>query len=70
MPLNVEFGYTENIELPIVAERKSVTVVMPILVDYVIETLDNLKAAGAQRGFVLSSLTPSDVAAVPARLDA
>lgn len=45
--LNVEFGYTENIELPIVAEQKSVTVVMPVLVDHVIETLDNLKAAGA-----------------------
>lgn len=47
VPLDVEFGYTENIELPTVAEQKSVTVVMPILVDHVIETLDNLKAAGA-----------------------
>jgi len=47
VPLNVEFGYTENIELPTVGEQKSVTVVMPVLVDHVIETLDNLKAAGA-----------------------
>ncbi|WP_241473845.1 hypothetical protein [Mycolicibacterium neoaurum] len=47
VPLNVEFGYTENIELPKVAQRKSVTVVMPLLVNHVIRTLDALNAAGA-----------------------
>jgi hypothetical protein len=47
VPLNVQFGYTENLELPTVGEQKSVTVVMPILVHHVVETLDNLKAAGA-----------------------
>ncbi|MGV0808562.1 hypothetical protein [Mycolicibacterium setense] len=45
--LSVQFGYTENLELPVVGEWKSVTAVLPVLHRNVVLVLDNMKAAGA-----------------------
>lgn len=45
--LSVQFGYTENIELPTVGEWKSVTVVLPILHQNVVQVLDAMTTAGA-----------------------
>lgn len=46
VPFNVQFGYTENIDLPEVGSQKGALLVMEVLVDHVGKVLRNLKNAG------------------------